>query len=528
MFKFTDSSLYEVVLYTDGGAVPNPGFAGHGIHGYFFVSKESKDYKESKKPVSIVNNFVITVNTDNKQEYVTPTTNGYIAFNPSQGVPKGVTAVTPAAYVDHCLSFFSPATNNVAELSASIHSFNIVLDALNAGAKISRMLMVLDSQYVLNTLETYGDAYRRNGWMTSRGEPAKNQNEIETALVLRDKILEKGVKIEYQWIKGHAGEVGNGMADYLATIAVRRSKDMNNPNQIQWSDPKDYWGADVDMHPFLSFRRSFFNRVSEFNKPGEYLLIEPASEDLMMGKRDHEAYAVVRLKEPNLYMETVREAQSKFRQDENRIIVDRMDRIRNKFIQKFIREHGHYCLGPSVNDRAVNFLDKAAVAMEHNPPALFYRVVEALGVITSRLDEFVQLTGTLEQDQSTKLDVNGLVVHEITNDFYLVEEKPNGKQGTVSKKVLKPEFVVGYKNHVIELEEERDGEKKKHKFALALGMDLPNRNALKHLEDHNPQVYLVTWKTSPDVLQYAFVIDCLTGTGMWSNYYCDRIFLKNG
>ena len=62
---------------------------------------------------------------------------------------------------------------------------------------------------------------------------------------------------------------------------------------------------------------------------------------------------------------------------------------------------------------------------------------------------------------------------------------------------------------------------------MALGMDVPDRNALKRLEDHKPQVFLVTWKASPDVLQYAFVIDCVTGTGIWSNYFCDRIFVQS-
>lgn len=520
------SVSYDAVFYTDGGCVPNPGNAGHGIHGYFFVSESDPEFKEAKKPEVITNHFVRRPEGVLRQDYGSPTVEGYKDYVPGSDLPAK--PVNVALYVDHSYSFFEPVTNNVAELSGAIHALSILLQALETGLKVKKVKLLIDSQYTLKTLTVFGDAYRKNGWVTSMGEPAKNKDRIELMLDQRDRLVAAGVELEACWVRGHQDDIGNGMADYLATIAVRRSRAMDNPNQVRWSLPKDYWDSKTDMHPFLTFRRSFFNRVSAFNTPGHYFMIEPASEDLMLGKRDHEAYAVIRLKEPNIYLEAIREAQSRFGQHENKIIVDRMDRVTNKMIQKFIREHGSYCLGPSVNQNGVVFLDKAPVSMEHSPAALFYRVLDAFGVITERLEQFIEITGGTDQDPQETDKVDGLIVHDVTNDFYTVEEKKNPKLGIVKKKVLKPEFVVGYKNHILSVEESRDGNTATRKFPMALGMDLPNRNALKQLEDHNPNIYLVTWKSSPDVLQYAFVIDCLSGIGMWSNYFCDRLFLKNG
>ena len=526
MFNFDTKLTYQAVIYADGGSIPNPGFAGFGLHGYFFTDLKSSPNAVPKKPVAIANHFMEYFNkTPNGVDYATSTDCGYIAYKPGTELKKGYKAVTPIGYVDAAISFFDPQTNNVAELSALQKAFEIIIEVQTLEMKLSKVKFFLDSQYVLNTVTKFGDAYRKNGWKTSLGEPAKNADLIENILLLRDKIKESGIELVYEWVKGHQGDLGNGMADYQASIAVRRARAMDNPNIVHWSLHKGYWDADVERHPFMTFPRGYFNRVQTFNKPGEYFIIQPAGEELTIGKRDHEAYAVIKLNNPCNYLEAVREAQSKFGQDENRVMLDRMERVYNRFIQKFIRWHGHFCLLPSANERAVNFLDKATVAHEHNPPALIYRVIQAFGELELRLCEFRKRTGGEEPNLTENEKYHDIIAHDITSEFYTVGEKQKGKE-VVQEMTLRPEFVVGYKNHILQLEETRDGITKKHKFPMALGMDVPDRNALKRLEDHKPQVFLVTWKASPDVLQYAFVIDCVTGTGIWSNYFCDRIFVQ--
>ena len=519
---FDSNTTYQAVFYGDGGANPNPGFAGFGIHAYFY--KEQKE--PQKKAVIIANHFMEFFNAKaNSVDYALPTSNGYVPYDQKTVDTHKAKWVTPFCYFDKTYSFFDPNTNNIAELVALEKSFATVLQVLATGAKLSRVRFILDSKYVLETVTKYGDAYRQNGWVTSSGTPAKNREIIEVLLRLRDEIKAKSVKLEFEWVKGHQGDLGNGMADYQATVGVRRSRAMDNPNLNRWHLAKNYWDADIERHPLMTMKRGYFNRVAAFNTPGTYYMIEPASEELMIGKRDHEAYSVVRLKEPCFYNETLREAQQQFGQDENRVVLIRNERLYSRFVQKYIREQGHYCMGPSSNKRAVNFLDNQPIALEHNPPALFYRVIEAFGHIEARLDEFIKLSEDPENDLTKTIEHNGLVAHDVTSQFYTVEEKKVGKE-VVSKLALKPTFIVGYKNHTFSVEESREGETRQLKISLALGMDLPHRNALKHLEDHKPKIYLLTWLAAPDVLQYAFVVDCTTGTSIWSNFYCDRLFLK--
>lgn len=115
-------------------------------------------------------------------------------------------------------------------------------------------------------------------------------------------------------------------------------------------------------------------------------------------------------------------------------------------------------------------------------------------------------------------------IEDITDEFYLVEEKNVGDKVT-RKVTLKSEFVVGYKNHIFHKERIINGRSVKLKFPMCLGMDLPNRNQLKRLESDLPNIYLLTWNDSDVSLRYAFVVDCVSGVGVWSNYFCDRIFL---
>lgn len=522
MSPLTTDKTWEAVVYADGGANPNPGFAGYGIHGYLFQSPKDPNFVVPKKLVIHANHFMEFFSKDAmKLDYVAVTSKGYLPYLSHEDAKHKPLSVTPEFYLDRCVSFFEPVTNNVAELTAAVDVFQELLDS--GEAKIVKLTLILDSKHVLDTLTQYGDGYRRNGWVKSDGTEPKNLALVKLLMEKRDAIKAKGIEIVYEWVKGHSGNMGNGMADYHATIAVRRARVNDNLGTTVWSPARKYWDNDTDRHPFMYAKRSYFNRVRAHNTPGQYYLIEPASEDLLIGKRDHEGYAVVKLKEPCVFMEAVIDAQGTFGQEENRVILGRMDRVYSKFIQKFVKQHGRHCFNPSENKRSVNFLDLTPVAVEHNPPALIYRVTEAFHCLDERLEEFIRLTGS---GNDSEPNVDGIVIHEITEEFYTLEEKKVGKE-TIQKTVLKPGINVGYKNHVIEMEEDLDGKAFKYKVALALGMDLPSRNCLRQLEEYLPKIYLITWRSAPLTLQYACVVDCLSGIGVWSNYFCDRIFLKS-
>ena len=95
-------------------------------------------------------------------------------------------------------------TNNRMELLAAIN-------ALNAMTKPSNITVITDSAYVKDGITKWIIGWKRNGWKNSQKKPVKN----EDLWKLLDQATLQHV-VTWQWIKGHAGHVGNERADELA------------------------------------------------------------------------------------------------------------------------------------------------------------------------------------------------------------------------------------------------------------------------------------------------------------------------
>jgi|TARA_B110000438_G_C15381761_1_gene465078 ribonuclease HI len=95
-------------------------------------------------------------------------------------------------------------TNNQMELTAAIESLKIF-------TKPKNLLIFTDSKYVMNGIETWINNWKKNGWKTANKKPVKNKELWENL----DEEIAKHT-IEWQWVKGHAGNKNNEKADYLA------------------------------------------------------------------------------------------------------------------------------------------------------------------------------------------------------------------------------------------------------------------------------------------------------------------------
>jgi ribonuclease HI len=102
-------------------------------------------------------------------------------------------------------------TNNRMEMRA-------VIEALKATANEPAIRIYTDSQYVKNGINDWIKGWKRNGWKTAARKPVKNQD-LWRAL---DDLL-KGRKVEWRWVKGHAGHPGNERADALARMGCAAS-----------------------------------------------------------------------------------------------------------------------------------------------------------------------------------------------------------------------------------------------------------------------------------------------------------------
>ncbi|WP_375486866.1 ribonuclease HI [uncultured Jatrophihabitans sp.] len=108
---------------------------------------------------------------------------------------------------DHSKDLFGGealTTNNRMELTA-------VIEALTALKGASEVQLYTDSQYVRQGITTWIHNWKRRGWLTTDRKPVKNAD-LWQAL---DAATQRH-RIEWHWVKGHAGDVGNERADALA------------------------------------------------------------------------------------------------------------------------------------------------------------------------------------------------------------------------------------------------------------------------------------------------------------------------
>lgn len=103
-------------------------------------------------------------------------------------------------------------TNNRMELMAAIQA----LEALTRPAVVR---LHTDSTYVRNGITKWMLAWQRNGWKTSDKQPVKNADLWQR---LQDAVNRH--EVEWFWVKGHAGDVGNERADSLANRGVTEAR----------------------------------------------------------------------------------------------------------------------------------------------------------------------------------------------------------------------------------------------------------------------------------------------------------------
>ncbi len=99
-------------------------------------------------------------------------------------------------------------TNNRMELTAVIRA----LEALE-GRPLVRLYT--DSQYVQKGITEWIHAWKRRGWRTADNKPVKNVD-----LWMRLDEVAHAHRIEWHWVKGHAGHPENERADALANKGV--------------------------------------------------------------------------------------------------------------------------------------------------------------------------------------------------------------------------------------------------------------------------------------------------------------------
>jgi len=99
-------------------------------------------------------------------------------------------------------------TNNRMEIMA-------VIQGLASLKRHSQVCIYTDSKYVLDGVTKWMPNWKKNGWKTAARKPVKN---VELWRSLDDAL--QNHQVQWQWVKGHAGDEGNECADALANKGI--------------------------------------------------------------------------------------------------------------------------------------------------------------------------------------------------------------------------------------------------------------------------------------------------------------------
>ena len=99
-------------------------------------------------------------------------------------------------------------TNNRMELTA-------VIRALETLEHRSRVRVYTDSQYVQKGISEWIHGWKKKGWRTAERKPVRNDD-----LWRRLDELNAAHRVEWHWVRGHAGHPENERADALANRGI--------------------------------------------------------------------------------------------------------------------------------------------------------------------------------------------------------------------------------------------------------------------------------------------------------------------
>lgn len=140
--------------------------------------------------------------TENSRPAIVVYTDGACSGNPGPGGWGAILMSGP--HRKELKGGEAETTNNRMELLAAIA-------ALEQLKRASDVELHTDSSYLKNGITQWIHGWKRNGWRTADKKPVKNAD-----LWQRLEAAAKLHKIDWRWVKGHAGHPENERADELA------------------------------------------------------------------------------------------------------------------------------------------------------------------------------------------------------------------------------------------------------------------------------------------------------------------------
>ncbi len=111
-------------------------------------------------------------------------------------------------------------TNNRMELQAAIAA----LAALKETCKVT---VFTDSEYLRQGISEWLPRWKAHGWRTKERKAVKNED-----LWRQLHEVASGHKVDWQWLKGHAGHADNERCDQLARAEITKLRRLYSPEKL--------------------------------------------------------------------------------------------------------------------------------------------------------------------------------------------------------------------------------------------------------------------------------------------------------
>lgn len=538
-------SVQGLVLYCDGGNYrSNNAPGGGGLHGYFYTVGEP-DKKNKIKKYKATNLGYIDEGLSSEQITENMSREHFIAA--MQSTERYEINIT--SYLDGFLAAKQFITNNIAEITGMTMAYKLVLEHKPAFTRI-----LCDSQYVVLAVNERLAKWARNGWKRTDGTLIANIEYFRNLHNLIELAKSENLEISVEWVKGHNGNLGNEQADLLAGIAattsnsfikgykqlmddvgiinINESRSIINKDgyTLFVNDPVNYWKQEVEVHPFLQNTRLYWNPAFDHGNgtyytgyPGNHSGKDKEGVDALLGKKISDSgLSVVKLNVKDDVVNTIKAIQKDWLirafGTEDFVVVGWADNMFSTKCNNLIRNYGHHYISsfnPAKPDLFTS--DNLQLTTVLYPVYLGQRSLEKLNSLEVILEKY--LAGKTE---GTVADITNYIYE----DNIKVDKKT--KQETVDGRRLKPEHGVGLASITVDVDFDLNGIKVSKRLPISLGIDFLKRNNLKHIEDFEPVVNVVTHQYSGEVYEYAVIVTLNNGeSGIWAPTHSDRIMVRS-
>jgi ribonuclease HI len=143
---------------------------------------------------------------------------GACSGNPGQG-GWGIIVIFSDSIIE-LGGYQSQTTNNQMEILAAIRALEFVQKQKLA---VSKITVYTDSSYLINAITKWIFGWIKNNWVTLEGDSVKNKEYFHELLGLVKNL--EPAKIDWRYVPGHRGVVGNERVDQIA-VAFSKGEGM--------------------------------------------------------------------------------------------------------------------------------------------------------------------------------------------------------------------------------------------------------------------------------------------------------------